>query len=138
MKCSYEALVHRLIEKRAEEKRAKEILQTISKGVADIEAEILQRLEAEDLLSVKTTAGNISVSRRFNVRLPDSPEKYEEFWEWAKRNGHYEHLRSLNSQRLNSWYKAELEAARIRGDLEFQVPGLGGESVQTYLSLTKN
>jgi hypothetical protein len=108
-----------------------------SAEVEELKRKILQALEDQGLKSVKTPVGMLVRTTRFSVKLPSEPTDKEKFYEHLKANGAYEALRTVNYQALNSWYKQEMEAAKERGDLDFEIPGLAPPSSVDLLQVRK-
>ncbi len=121
----------------AEEAKAKYSL--AYKEAEKIDNQILQALK--DAGKTKYFAdgyGTASIDRKPVVRVPSSIEAKKKF---------FAHLRSLgedilfsmttvNSNTLNSWFKAQLEEASSKGILGFSVPGIDDPTTRETLRFT--
>lgn len=130
------ALHGQIVEQRRLIELAKEALGGLNKTLDELETKMIWALEKTELKSFRSVHGQVTVAKRFTVRLPKSPEDWEQFWGFLKETGRYESMRTINHQRLNGWYKEELEAAKDAGEL-FQPPGLEPPSFQEILQLRK-
>lgn len=113
-------------------------LDTCKAELEDKKKSLLTLMESQELDSFKNENGNFIVGRRFTVKLPKTPEQWESFWDYLKERGHYDALVTVNSQRLNSWYKQELDRAKEEGDIDWHPPGLEEPSAQVYLQVRKS
>lgn len=100
-------------------------------------AKLMTMMESAQLTNFRSSHGQVVLSQKFSVRLPADPESWDSLWGYLKERGHYETLRTINHQRLNGWYKAELDAAKERGDIDLQIPGLAEPSFMPILSFRK-
>jgi hypothetical protein len=98
---------------------------------------MIAALTEAGLTSFRSPLGMVTVNKKFSVALPKSPDDWQKFFAYLQERGHYEALRTVNSQRLNGWYKEEMEAAKGRGDMDFAPPGLPEPSVHEVLSMRK-
>lgn len=128
-------LQHRIIEAQANKEAAKLELKRTGDVLDKLEAQMIAAMEESGLSNFRSELGQVVLSNRFSVRLPQTPEDWDLFWAFTQKHGHYEALRTVNSQRLNAWYKAEMEAAKSRKEIDFEVPGLMEPTVQQVLSL---
>ena len=91
----------------------------------ELEDEILKHLEENDLTKFDGEMGRVTRVARFDVKFPKDDEANKgALREFLIAKGHFENMWSINHQSLNSWYKAELEAAKERGVDDFDIPGL--------------
>jgi hypothetical protein len=107
--------------------------------LALLEAKILTTLEQHEMSSYKSAHGTVIRSVRYSVRVPKDIEAKVEFFKWLNDKGRdvYWTYTTINSQSLNSLYKAEMEAAKEAGDFDFAIPGLGAPEGQPILSRRK-
>lgn len=133
----FEALIAQSYELDDEiEKFEKEVLAPRRAKAKELETKILAQLEAENKTSYKSNRGTIVRSRRYTVRVPATMEAKEQFFGWLKSKGDevYWKYTSVNSQALNSLYKAEMEIAKEEQNVDFKIPGLGAPEMMTSLS----
>lgn len=112
----------------------KEVLAPLRAKLKELDGRILAELEAEDKTSYKSRYGTVVRMRRYTVRVPATMEDKVEFFQWLNTKGRevYWKYATVNSQALNSLYKAEMEVAKEEGNVDFKIPGLG----QPELSVT--
>lgn len=106
----------------------------------ELENRILQTLADNDLKSFKSSHGTVIRSLRYSVRTPKTIEEKVEFFEWLNREKGrevYWTYCSVNSAALNSFYKAEMEAAKEAGAFDFKIPGIGEPEAMPVLSMRK-
>lgn len=105
-----------------------------------MEGQILQTLADNELTSFKSSHGTVVRSTRYSVRTPKTIEEKTAFFEWlnkSKGREVYWTYVSVNSQSLNSFYKAEMEAAKEAADFDFKIPGIGEPEATPVLSKRK-
>jgi len=115
------------------EKQAKEV----GAKIDEAEAKLLQHLRDAGMKSIKTNLGLVSINSKFSIRLPQGADEWEKFYGYLKEKGHYDGMITVSSQRLNAYYREELEQAKVRGDIDFAIPGLGEPSIHETLSFRK-
>lgn len=101
-----------------------------------IETKLTALLDAAEITSYKAKAGTVISSTVQSVSVPKGEEK-QKFFSYLKEVGIYDEVVSVNSQWLNGYYKKEMEAARERDDVFFEIPGLGVPFTKTRLSFRK-
>ncbi len=130
-------LQSRILQLTEDKASATEHLAGIQKELDDCKLKMIAHLKAAGLTNFKSPLGTVAVSSRFSVRLPASNDHWNEFYDYLKEIGQYEDLRTVNSQRLNSWYKEQMEQAKQRGDIDWHAPGLEAPSAMETLSVRK-
>ena len=98
-------------------------LKALQKLEDECKANILTVLEDSGLKSFKARMGTVSVSNRFSVKFPKEPEVKAALENWLKERNIFDGMWSINFATLNSFFKAEAEAAEREGRL-VDVPGL--------------
>jgi len=101
------------------------------------ERSLLQAMEDADLDSFKNEHGSFSIGRRTSVKLPSSPEQWDMFWDYLSETGAEGALKTVNSARLNAWYKQEYEIAVEEGNIDFSIPGIEEPTISEYISMRK-
>lgn len=86
------------------------------------EFEILSELEKQGLTSFKGNKGTVTLSTRYSVKFPKDIETKKQLRD-AIGDENFMLLCSINHASLNSWFKSEVEAAKIRGEM-LDLPGL--------------
>jgi ATP-dependent Lon protease len=108
------------MEKEQKEAEAK----AINEQLTEIQNKVMGKLESLELTSYKAKAGTFSFSMREGFRVPKDLENKKKFLDYLKDKGIFDEMITVNSQTLNSWAKAEIEAALERNEFDYQVPGL--------------
>ena len=98
-------------------------LKAIQELEAQCKANIMAVLEDSGLKSFKARSGTVSVSNRFSVKFPNDPATKKELEGWLRERNIFDGLWSVNFATLNSFFKAEAQAAEREGRLP-DVPGL--------------
>jgi hypothetical protein len=101
--------------------------------LAQVEKRVLSYMEKYGKKSYKTSQGTIVASTRFQVTLPKTPDDVKAFYDYLKAKGHFDELISVNYQKLNSYYKQEMEVAREEGNIGFKIPGIDEPKAHTHL-----
>lgn len=101
------------------------------------EAAILEALQDNGLQNYRSPHGLVSVTSKTSVRLPQTPEDKEAFYNYLKSRGIFDTMISVNSMTLNSWYKAEFANAIAEGNEDFKIAGLNEVTITPQLSLRK-
>jgi hypothetical protein len=98
-------------------------LKAIQELEAQCKANIMAVLEDSGLKSFKARAGTVSVSNRYSVKFPKEPAVKKKLETWLRKRNIYQGMWTINFATLNSFFKAEVEAAEREGRL-VDVPGL--------------
>lgn len=101
------------------------------------EKEMLEMLNQSGLKNFKSPVGTVSISHRTSVKTPKTEEDRQAFFEYLKSKGLYDTMISVNSATLNSFYKAEFEEAKERGDDDFEIPGIKEVTIDQNLSFRR-
>lgn len=132
-------LCQELWAKRLDYDEAKKISSERYKELEEIESKVLAYLSNNELDSFKSSVCAVSVVNKFSVRVPTG-EDLKEFITWYERvNGPGSALEilSVNSQRINAYYKVEQSNAVLRNDLDFKIPGISEPKIVQSLSIRK-
>lgn len=122
-------------------------LKQTNAAIGETDDSINKILNSESLQKFSHPRGTLSIEIKESVKLPATPEKWEEFFDWLKSEGIYDEYRTVNSASLNSLfrsYKADLLAkAQASGDREelaaainFLPPGLEQPAPYERIRLT--
>lgn len=98
-----------------------------------IENEIKEMLEADGENSFKCEEGTIYLSFIEQVKMPSDPTQKEQFYNYLRERGLYDDMISVNSQKLNGFYRKEAEAAKEAGEIIFNMPGIEGVHTVTRI-----
>lgn len=109
----------------------------VSEKLAAEEAKLLEMLAEDNLTCYNSPHGKAVVSYFTSVKTPKTPEEKKAFADFLKERGLFDTMWSINSQTLNSFYKAEVEAAKERGDSDVAIPGINHVSMSPRLSFKR-
>jgi len=98
-----------------------------------MEAKIIEYLMDNGMTKFSGEFGTITATKRVSVKQPDTPENKALFYDWLKSKGDFDDMISVNSNKLTSYIKAELE---IEGP-GFIAPGLQEATVTRTVSYRK-
>jgi hypothetical protein len=104
--------------------------------LAAIENKLIETLDKLGRTSYPCRFGTFGITARTSVKVPATPEDRQKFFDYLKGQGIYEQMITVHSATLNSYYKAEFNAAMEAGR-DFDIPGLGPASVSKSLSVRK-
>lgn len=130
-------LVTKVFTLRTLKDEVEEKLSEINKEIAKIEDAIVYHLKESNLTTFKGTAGTVTPYERVSYRVPKEPEKRKAFFDYLKSREIFENLITVNHATLNSFAKEHFEAAKARGDMFDQIPGLDAPEITVILSKTK-
>lgn len=105
----------------------------------EIEAKkLLKILEASELEQFRAHGYSFSPDITESVTVPKELEDKRKLFDFLKERGIFEQTVSVNSQSLQSLYKACAKEALERGELEFRLPGCGEPKPYVKLKVRKN
>jgi hypothetical protein len=130
-------LAEKIARLRNDEAEASRIKRGITSELELAENTMIEFLQKNDLKNYRAPAGLCTVTFLNSVKTPKTPEAKQAFYAFLKEKGHYDELVSVNSQKLNSFYKEQFELARERGDTDFEIPGLTEVTTITNLSFKR-
>lgn len=110
---------------KAEIDRIKVVLRAAETKLTNITDELLPLLKDAGLTKVEIDGcGKIIVDNKISVKVPKDPEKKDAFFRYLREKGIFDSVATVHSATLNSFYNAEIAAAREEGKTDFQIPGL--------------
>lgn len=122
-------------------RQKKDELSDLKRGVEEeldaAENRFLELMQENNMQKYQSPFGLVSMSFRTSVRTPKTEEDRALFFQYLTDRGLYDKMITVNSQTLNSFYKAEFEQAREEGKEDFQIPGLNEVTLTPILSLRK-
>jgi hypothetical protein len=110
-------------------------LKLLTDSEEKLERKIMGILEDTGLKSFKSPYGTVTLANRFSVKFPKEPEVKKDLETWLRERNVFEGMWSVNYATLNSFFKAEMEAAE-RENRMVDVPGLEPTS-ESYLQFRK-
>lgn len=133
--------IRKLKEERDQYDAMKRTLDQIGSSCDALEHEILAHFEANDMTSFRVDGvALISVTERLSVQTPKTPADKKAFFSWLKETKGEDvflHYQTINSQSLQSFFKAEWESKSEDERLCFNMPGIGAPTLSKKLSVRK-
>jgi thioredoxin-like negative regulator of GroEL len=117
------ALCDKVLTQRQLTEEAEEIYKKLNKECDDLEQALILLLQAEGFKDFREAGKLFLVTKKSTVSTPKDENK-DVFFNYLKEIGHFDALATVHSKTLNSWYNQEKEAAALRGEPIFSVPGL--------------
>ncbi len=130
-----------LIEEMYDQQLATDAAETVFEAekstLSNMKARVLTILQQHNKPNYRTGRGLVSVTKRFTVAHPKDPAARAKFFEYLRGKGIFEDLVSVHSQTLNSYYKAEMDAAIAQGNTDFSIPGVAEPKLVETLAMRK-
>lgn len=127
-----------------QKKIVEEISSTLDEEKSKLEGhktEIQKMMEAMGLEKQPLPGyGTVYRQKSFSVKIPKDPAAKDKLFGWIREHKGDDVLKnmvSINSQTLNSFYKAELEVAKEKGDIDWALPGIEAPEVYYTLNMRK-
>lgn len=136
----FQALIGKSYELKSEITALDDQKKELGLALKDLDMKILDELERMGVNSFKSRHGTISRVNRTSVKTPKTHEDKQAFFNWlmsTKGDTVYWQYASVNSQALNSFYKAEYEVAKEEGNFDFEIPGIGEPELTPIISRRK-
>ena len=115
------------------DKKSKELGENLSA----IQNQIMEEMKNQGMSSFKHAHCMVILNTRFTVKQPVTPDEKQKFFDYLRERKIFEDMVSVNSMRLNAWFKEEMEVAKQKGDFGFKVPGLPEPSSLEYITFRK-
>ena len=131
-------MVEQLATLRAEEEALDLERKKLTMKLDTLEGQLMEILEEQGMSSFVSPSGLINLVRKSSVTTPKTLEQKRELFKYLADRGVFEELVSVNSQTLNSFYRAEEAMALERGQFDFNLPGVGQPSVRNQLRFTRS
>lgn len=133
----YKKRIIELKQLRATSEGLKQQRSTVELEIDALENILKEMLAADDETSFKCDEGTIYLSFIDQVKMPQDPNQKQAFFDYLKDRGLYDDMISVNSQKLNGFYRKEAEAAKEHGEIIFNMPGIEGVHTVTRIGLRK-
>lgn len=109
-----------------------------NKVLASLEAKAVEYLEALGRDNYKSPYGALSIRESIRWNLPSGPDQWQRLFHHFKETGIFDGMITVNSQKLNSWAKKEMEVATEEGrGMDFHIPGLEQPKMHRSLAFRK-
>lgn len=128
----FEALIEIAYKKKAEVKALEEVAEAEKIVLKEHEAKIMAFMEQLGKSSYKSNHGTVVVSEKCSVTTPKDPESKKALFAWLEEKGIFDDYVSVNSQKLNSLFNAEVESTN---NPSFRLPGVEAPKYYKTLSL---
>lgn len=115
----------------------KDLLKELSADYEALEKKVLSYLSEFGKKKHICKFGTLDSRPREYWKVPKG-EGRDAFFSYLKEKGLFDNLITVNSQTMNSFVKAEVEAARESGDINFRVPGLDEPTVVDIIYMKKD
>lgn len=130
-------MVEQLAQLRAEEETLDLERKKLQMKLDALEGQLMEILEEQGMSSFTAPSGLINLVHKSSVTTPKTLEQKRSLFKYLSDRGVFEELVSVNSQTLNSFYRAEEAMALERGEFDFSLPGVGQPSVRNQLRFTR-
>lgn len=108
----------------------KEVSTRMNKELAQLENRAVQYLKDLGREEYVSPYGKGAIEQKWRVNLPEDDIKKREFFDYLRALEIFDKYATVNSNSLNSLYRAEWEAAKQDGrGMEFTMPGIGAPKV---------
>lgn len=134
---SMNKLAEEIAELRDKEKAAKDVAKGITAELEARENKMVELLLENGMHNYRAPAGLCYLAFKTSVRQPQGDEQTK-FYEFLKKEGLFESMISVNSQKLNSYYKEQFELAKERGQDDFVIPGLTEVKINPSLNFKRS
>lgn len=129
-------LAAEIAELRDKEKEMSDAKKLVTEKLEVKENRVTELMMENNLTSYKAPSGLLSVGFRTSVRQPQGDDQTK-FYTYLKEKGLFDTMISVNSMKLNSFYKEEFELAKERGQDDFAIPGLTEVKLNPTLSFRR-
>lgn len=133
-----------IIAEKERKKEAETVASNHESRIKELETKLMLLFEENELTSYVSPSGRFTIAQKESVTTPKDAESKEKFFEYLKEKGIYWDFVTVNSQKLNGFYREEreefmkrLEAGEVDG-FDFNIPGIGEPSIFKYFHFTKN
>lgn len=117
---------------------SKAALELLNNEYQSICFDIMKLMDAMDIYSVKMHGFTFYTAETETVKTPKTLEDKAKLFEFLRDKGLYDEMVSINSQSLNSLYRALSAEALEKGHLEFLMPGVDAPTSFRQLKLKKS
>jgi hypothetical protein len=133
----FESLIEQAYKLKAEKEEFESKAEAVGATLTELQTKLLAYMEQFDKTSYKSKFGNIIRAQKSSVKVPKDPEAKALFFKYLESKGIKDDILTVNSQTLNSFYKAERDAAIAAGAEEFSIPGLEAPTAYFQLQMRK-
>lgn len=124
-----DALIEQISNKRYEIDEHRIIEKKLNAELDELERKCISYLKELGRESYQSPIGTIYQIQKPRITTPKTDKDKKAFFDYLEKKGLFLQYASVNSNSLNSFYRAEFEAAKERGEMDFNIPGLGAPSI---------
>lgn len=125
----FNEFIEKMYELKAKKDELSEETKKVSAELELAKKKALEYLEQAEMTKYAHPKGTVFVQNKFSAKVPKDEESKKQLFKWLKEKGISMQYLTVNSNSLNSLYKAELEA----NGPDFKMPGV--EEPQLYQQL---
>lgn len=133
----FEKLCNRVFEQKGVVDAAQAVADEESAKLEELKRQVLAAFEKNGMEKFACGAGTVYAVDRFSVQTPKTIEQKKLLFNYLREKGIFLEMASVNSQTLNSFYKAEMDNAVKAGNVDFKVPGIGEPAHTRTLNMRK-
>lgn len=116
----------------------KQELKQLQEAFDQTSQELISLCESLEIDSFNAHGFMFYTQEKESVRIPKDEESKSAFFEWLKTQGLFDSMISVNSQTLNSLYRAKSEEALKEGILDFRIPGIDESTKYKQLGMRRS
>ncbi len=122
----FNKLCTEIIEQNKAKKAAEDALKRETEVLEELKSKFVYYAEEAGMTThTLTGVGTVYVSEYYNVSTPKTAEQKKLLFDYLREKGILWEMVNVNSATLNSFHNAEIEAAKLKGDIDFKLPGVG-------------
>lgn len=133
-----EKSIEELFTLRIEHAKADRLAKDLKNDLTEKQLVLMSKLESLELDSYKGKYGTFSYRMKQGFRVPKDLQSKKMFFSFLEDKGVFDELVSVNSNTLNSWAQAEIEAAEEAGNFDFTLPGLEKSEPRPSFTMTQS
>ena len=130
-------LCEKLFAVRARYDEADKVRKEIGSECDKLEAQIIDTLEKAEKDSWDSKSCKVSVTHKTSVKVPKDLEAKLKLFDYLKGKGMFEEMVGVNSMTLNAFYKEQFEQEIEKGNVAWEMPGVGSPTMTKGLQVRK-
>lgn len=123
-------LVASVFAQRADIDESKAALTLLNKNLMALETKAMKYMEELDRTTYQSEFGTIYIKDDYSVKVPATPEDKQALFDHLKERGIFDRYATVNSKALNALFKEDFDMAIKRGELNFEMPGVGEKTLR--------
>lgn len=130
-------LVEQIRDKKDEVQASEEVTKNLNKELVQLQGLAVQYLKDLGRDDYKSPNGSISIEEKWRVSMPANDIEKAKLFDHLRERGIFDKYATVHSQSLNSLWKQDRQAAIDRGEISFEMPGVGAGQLFEALKFTK-